>query len=607
MSGSECWYTISVKSFEIRKKFLEFYKARGHIEIPSASLVPINDPTTLFTSSGMQPMIPYLLGQPHSLGKRLTDSQKSFRTVDIEEVGDNRHTTFFEMLGNWSLGDYFKKEQLGWIYEFLIKDLRLNPEKFYVTVFNGYKDIPKDDEAAEIWKSLGVKDDHIFYYDVEKNWWSRVGTPEQMPIGEPGGPDSEMFYEFTKVKHDPKFGKTCHPNCDCGRFMEIGNNVFMTYRKISKNKFELLKQKNIDFGGGLERILAASNDESDIFRSDLFWPLIQEIEKITGKSYENNENRPPMQIIADHIKAATFLIEEGVKPSNKTQGYVLRRLLRRAMIKLRLLGGRGRELAETSKRVIDIYKGVYLDRDGDRDRVAEEIQEEVERFSKSLDRGLKMLDKMESASGKAVFDLYQSYGFPIEITEELLAERGQKIDKNEFEEEFEKHRELSRTAAKGMFKGGLADKSEEVTKLHTVTHLLHAALRKYLGEDVHQVGSNITGERARFDFTYPSKLTEDQKRKVEGWINEQIKLDLPIKMEVETLAKAKKEGALAFFGAKYGEKVNVYSIGNQKTGIVSKEVCGGPHAASTSEISGVRLGKEEGAGTGRRRVYVNIN
>lgn len=572
----------------------------------------------------MQPLVSYLLGQPHPAGKRLVDSQKCFRAQDIEEVGDNRHDTFFEMLGNWSLGDYFKKEQLEWIFEFLTRELGLDPKKLYVTVFEGNETVPKDTESIEIWKELfekvGIKVEEgirIFSYPASKNWWSRSGEPENMPPGEPGGPDSEIFFDFgqEKLTHENSIYKNeqCHPNCDCGRFLEIGNSVFMQYQKPASpagrqadGSLEELPKKNVDFGGGLERLTMASENQADMFRTDLFWPLIQEIEKITGKPYEDEVNKSAMRVIADHVKAVVFLIAEDLEPSNKTQGYVLRRLLRRAMIKLRSLGGKEAELTKIGEKVFDMYRGVYLDGDRDRDRVAEEIQKEVWRFSKSLDKGLKVLNKTMDISGKMAFDLYQSYGFPVEITEELLAEKGQKIDKNEFEKEFEKHRELSRTAARGMFKGGLADRSEEVTKLHTVTHLLHAALRKYLGEEVHQVGSNITGERARFDFTYTEKLTDEQRGKIEDWMNDKIKLNLPIKMEIKTLVEAKAVGALAFFGARYGEKVNMYSIGDVKTGIVSKEVCGGPHIASTGAIGRVKLGKEEAVGAGRRRIYVTI-
>ena len=612
---------MKISSAQIRQKYLKFFADRGHAIIPSAPLVPENDPTTLFTSSGMQPLVPYLLGQPHPAGKRLVNSQKSFRAQDIEEVGDNRHTTFFEMLGNWSLGDpaspdgigkagYFKKEQLSWIFEFLTKELGLNPNKLYVTVFAGNEFVPKDTESIEIWKKLfrsvgmaAEENKRIFAYPASKNWWSRSGEPGKMPSGEPGGPDSEVFYDFGQEKliHENSIYKSeqCHPNCDCGRFMEIANSVFMQYQKQSNGSLQELKQKNVDFGGGLERLTAASENTPDIFDTDLFKEIIHEIENSTGKKYQINEYKPAIRIIADHIKAATFLIVDKVVPSNKTQGYILRRLLRRAAVKMHSLTG---GLTPSFSSIIDrgvlfIYDGIYFDRSKVRETVFQVVDGEMNKFAKTLDEGLKKIDKLSP------FDLYQTYGFPPEFTEELFRQKGRSFDKQEFEIKLKQHQELSRTASKGMFKGGLADHSEAVTKLHTTTHLLHAALRKFVGTHVQQKGSNITAQRLRFDFTHNSKLTEKEKSDIETWINQQITKDLPVTNYTASLSEAKAGGALAFFGGKYGGKVTVYTIGNEKTGIVSKEVCGGPHVARTGVLELFKLGKEETVSAGVRRVY----
>ncbi|MEK7497692.1 MAG: alanine--tRNA ligase [Patescibacteria group bacterium] len=570
-----------MNSSEVKEKYLKFFQKKGHKIIPSAPLVLQNDTTTLFTSSGMQPLVPYLLGENHPEGKRLVNSQPAIRIQDIEEVGDNRHTIFFEMLGNWSLGDYFKENQLAWIWEFFTKELNLKPAKLYVSVFKGTDDVPKDVESAKIWQKLGVPENHIFYYGVEKNWWSRSGTPDQMPAGEIGGPDSEVFFEFTSVKHDKKFGEVCHPNCDCGRFIEIGNSVFIQYKKLSNSKLEELDQKNVDFGGGLERITAATNNNPDVFKIDIFKTIIEKIEQATAKAYKGNEWQ--MRIIADHIRAANALASDGVSPANKLQGYVMRRLIRRAVVKMKLL------------------KGTIEDMDFKNLSNHDSVIEEVERFKKTLDKGLVEVGKIKKIDGKKAFDLYQTYGFPLEISEELFKLKGQEIDHEEFEEEFEKHKNLSRTASAGMFKGGLADHSNETTKLHTVTHLLHESLRRVLGEHVAQRGSNITSERLRFDFSHSEKLKNDEINEVEDMINKEVKKSLPVSFTTKTLKEALEEGALAFFGEKYGDNVNVYSIGD-----FSKEVCGGPHVTNTSEIGHVRIIKEESAGAGVRRIYAKI-
>jgi len=604
---------------DLRQKYLDFFVSRDHLLIPSAPLVPENDPTTLFTSSGMQPLVPYLLGQPHPSGKtRLVDSQKSFRAQDIEEVGDNRHTTFFEMLGNWSLGDYFKKEQLPWIFEFLTKEVGLDPHKLYITVFSGdpNNNIPRDDESIKIWKDIfhqhgidadlvelvtekkgyeeGMQGGRIFSYNAKKNWWSRSGMPDQMPAGEPGGPDSEIFYDFG-TPHDPEFGKHCHPNCDCGRFLEIGNSVFMQYQKQEDGSLKELPNKNVDFGGGLERILAAANNDLDVFKTDLFWPVIEEIEKFSDKKY--TDNQATLRVIADHLKAASFMIAENIEPSNKQQGYILRRLLRRAAVKMHQLHGGLTPIPAFEAichRVIDIYPE-YFDSNSDRNKVSIVIGEEMGRFAKTLDKGLRQINTLSP------FDLYQTYGFPIEVTEELYSQKGKPLDRDKFNQELQKHQELSRTASKGMFKGGLADHSETVTKYHTATHLLHQALRQVLGDHVHQTGSNITADRLRFDFTHPQALTESEIKEAEVLINEQIKKDLPVTNETMTLKEAKAQDALAFFGEKYGDKVKVYSIGS-----FSKEVCGGPHVAHTGVIGPIKIYKQESVGSGRRRLYAKL-
>ncbi len=565
-----------VSGQDIRQKYLDFFKSKGHVIIPSAPLVPENDPTTLFTGSGMQPMLPYLLGQPHPQGTRLVDSQKCFRSQDIEEVGDNRHDTFFEMLGNWSLGDYFKEEQIAWFWEFLTVDLKLPAEKLYVSVFD------EDKETAEIWKKLGVPKERIYFYGEEKNWWSRAGIRKNMPVGEPGGPDSEVFYDFG-IPHDKKFGEECHPNCDCGRFMEIGNNVFMTYKKTDKG-FELLEKKNIDFGGGLERLAAAANNDNDQFKTDLYWPIIETIKT----DYE--QNKVPVRIIADHIKASVFLINDGILPGNKAQGYFLRRLLRRAAVKMQQLK-LPLEFTEIIEAVYVIYP-MYLK---DVEKIDIVIAEEISKFKKTLDLGLKMVDKVSA------FDLYQSYGFPKEVITELYSERNLKFNDVEFELEKQKHQELSRTAGKGMFKGGLQDQSETTTKYHTATHLLHAALRKILGNHVSQKGSNITGERLRFDFSYDKKMSEEEIMEAERLVNQKIEEDVKVEKTEMKKIDALAAGALAFFPEKYPDLTNVYKIGN-----FSMELCGGPHVNSTGEIGKINIFKEESAGAGVRRIYAKL-
>ncbi|MBI2011345.1 alanine--tRNA ligase [Candidatus Daviesbacteria bacterium] len=630
-----------MKSSDIRKKYLEFFQKRGHKIIPSSSLVPENDPTTLFTGSGMQPMIPYLLGEPHPEGKRIVDSQVAFRSQDIEEVGDNRHDTLFEMLGNWSLGDYFKKEQLSWYFEFLTKELNLDPSKIYVSVFIGDEKnkLPKDIESAKIWKELfskkgieakdfefgsmedaakmGMKDVRIFYYDALKNWWSRVGEPENMPAGEPGGPDSEVFYDFG-LEHDPKYGKYCHPNCDCSRFVEIGNSVFMQYIKQSDGSFKELPHKNVDFGGGLERTLMAVNNEPDMFKNDLHFPIIEKLIKDTGNEYgKDAKATSAFRIVADHLKAATFLIKNGVTPSNKQQGYVLRRLLRRSAVKLSDYDLDFVDtLANLSGVVIDIYQGTdYFGKD-DNENIKKVIIDELEKFEKTIKHGLKEIEKIEKITGKVAFYFYQTFGFPLEITAEVAKEKGQEINFKEFEEEYKLHQELSRTTSAGTFKGGLADAKEQTTKLHTANHLMQAALRQILGEHVRQHGSNITAERLRYDFSHDQKLSDAEIKKVENLVNEQIKKDLKVWFDIEDRDQAIKDGALTNVGESYPDKAKVYKIGTLPShpdestiseSLFSKELCGGPHVEHTGVIGKFKILKQESLGAGLKRIYATID
>lgn len=589
-------------SDEIREKYLKFFEERGHVRIEPSPLVLEDDPTTLFTSAGMQPLVPYLKGEPHPKGKRLVDIQPSFRTVDIDEVGDNRHLTFFEMLGNWSLGDYFKKDQLEWCLEFFVEELDLPKDKLWVSVFEGSKEVPKDKESIEVWKSLGIPQERICEYGVDKNWWSRSGTPEAMPTGEIGGPDSEVFFDFG-TPHNPKFGKVCHPNCDCGKFIEIGNSVFIQYQKNGDGSLSELPQKNVDFGGGLERIAAAVRNNPDIFEIDLFSAIIKEVEANTNKSYGVESHKVPMRVIADHLRAATFLIVAGVIPSKEAQGYVLRKLLRRSAVKMHELRGGLTPIPGfhgIAEEVLRVYDGVYFDRSKVRDTVAKIIEEEMNKFGDSLDRGLKVFERLgkDQLNTLNAFNLYQSYGFPFEVSKELFERKGGKVVEKEFDEIFKGHQELSRKTAAKLFKGGLADTSEQVVRLHTATHLIHAALRKVLGESVSQKGSNITAERLRFDFSYPQKLTDTEIKKVEKLVNEVVEKNLPVSFEEKNLDEAIAEGSLAFFGERYAGKVKVYRVGD-----FSKEVCGGPHVAQTAEVGRVRIVKQEKLGTGVVRIY----
>lgn len=638
----------------MREKYLAFCKKQGHTIIPSSSLVPENDPTTLFTGSGMQPLVPYLLGKNHPSGSRLADSQKCFRSGDIEEVGDNRHTTFFEMLGNWSLGDYFKKEQLPWFFEFLTKEIGLDPQRLYVTAFMGDEKngLPKDSEATEIWQQLfaqvGVdaevveigseadgyikgmswglpagRQGRIFYYDAKKNWWSRAGVPENMPVGEPGGPDSEVFYEFTDVEHDSAWGEHCHPNCDCGRFLEIGNSVFMQYIKQASStgseqaddSFGLLPKLNVDFGGGLERIAAVSENSSDIFLVGPLWRIISELQKHTEFEYGSDPKiTAAYRVIADHMRSACFLMADGVVPSNADRGYFLRRLIRRSVRyadKLNLPIG---TLASVYAVVMQEYQKQYPELTVDH---SDAIRAEEDKFRETLHRGMKEFTRFAgdgSISAKDAFQLVTTYGFPLELIIEEAGERGIKqIDTEGFKELLKQHQDLSRAGSEQKFKGGLADTSEKTTRLHTTHHLLLKALQIVLGPGVKQRGSNITQERLRIDFSWPEKMTEDQKREVERIVNEKIAEDLPVIRNEMAKEDAEKLGAEHEFGAKYPDRVSVYSVGPknateenpQLDEVYSIEFCGGPHVTHTGELSEsgtFKILKEEAVSAGIRRI-----
>lgn len=606
---------------------MAFFKERGHTVIPSAPLVPENDPTTLFTGSGMQPLIPYLLGKDHPAGKRLTDSQKSFRAMDIEEVGDNRHTTFFEMLGNWSLGDYFKAEQLPWFFEFLTREVGLDPNRLYVTVFAGDEaaGVPRDTESAEIWKALfagqgidakdiemgteenaakvGMQGGRIFYYG-DKNWWSRAGAPGKMPAGEPGGPDSEVFYEFEHIAHDPKWGANCHPNCDCGRYMEIGNSVFMEFIKNADGTFGKLPKRNVDFGGGLERIAAASQNQNDVFVVN-HGELISQIQQATATHYAGHTRA--YRVVADHVKAAVFLIGDGVLPGNKDQGYFVRRLLRRSIVALAKLK-EGVSVAALVPAVVAAYQVQYPELADKESAIARTIADEEAKFVATLARGMKELERFVGRgdiSAQDAFQLFTTYGFPLELIIEEAGERGIKqIDTEGFKELLVKHQELSRTGSEQKFKGGLADTSEKTTRLHTAHHLLLKALQQVLGPEVHQRGSNITQERLRIDFNYGQKMTPEQKAEVERIVNEKIAEDIAVVRTEMAREEAEKLGAEHEFGAKYPDRVSVYSIGPLDNAF-SIEFCGGPHVAHTGELtqSGTfKIQKEEAVAQGIRRI-----
>ncbi len=615
-------------SKKIREKFLNFYKERGHAIIPSASLIPEKDSTLLFVNSGMFPLVPYILGQKHPEGKRLANSQKCFRTDDIEEVGDMRHTTFFEMLGNWSLGDYFKKEQLNWVFELFVDELGLNPANLYVSVYRGNSKIAieKDIESVAIWKEIflkkgikasdvdfaeknGMQGGRIFYYPDKENWWSRAGVPENMPIGEPGGPDSEIFYDLGKdLGHHENSSwkdKHCHINCDCGRFIEIGNSVFIEFVKKEKG-FEKLPFQNVDFGGGLERLAMIAQNKTSVFEADLFLPIIKKLEEIS--SFKYRENTKSFEVIADHLKAASFIIgdEKGITPSNKQQGYFVRRLIRRAIRHGKKLNiNLDSWLKLIAVEVVEIYREIYPEIEKNSSFIYENMESEERVFQKTLKKGLKEFDKLKNEnviSGEKAAFLYQTYGFPIELTEEMARERGQKVDLEEFKKEMKKHQDSSREYSAGVFKSGLGDEGEKTIKLHTATHLLLAALRKTLGDEVFQEGSNINSERLRFDFSYGQKISDSEIKKIESLVNEMIEKELFIKREEMELKKALKSDALSSFKEKYPSRVSVYSAVDKDGNVFSREICSGPHVEKTSGMGLFKITKEESSSAGVRRI-----
>ena len=637
---------------DLRSLFLNFMQKKGHALIPSASIIPENDPTVLFTTAGMHPLVPYLQGQKHPMGKRLTDVQKCIRTGDIDEVGDNSHLTFFEMLGNWSLGDYFKKEAISWSWEFLTSPeyLGIEPERLAFSVFAGDEDCPRDEEAASYWKQAGVKEDHIFFLPKENNWWGPAG------ITGPCGPDSEMFI----ITDKPPCGPDCSPACDCGRYLEIWNDVFMQYDKQKDGTFKPLSQKNVDTGMGLERTFCVLKGVKSVYDTSIFAGIIGKIQELSGKKYGSDEETTrAIRIIADHMRTATFIIgdDRGVTPSNVDQGYVLRRLIRRAVRHGMKLGMPQGFTCEIAKVIIAQYKATYPELESHGEFILEQLKLEEERFSRTLKKGVaefekvvgnirrtrealeaakadktpesagklrptpemqpiiaalkdgtatdemfdRVLSTLDTIDGRSAFKLYDTYGFPIEITTEMAAEQGLKVDTEGFDERFKQHQATSHAGAEHRFKGGLADASEETAKLHTATHLLQAALRKVLGDEVHQKGSNITAERLRFDFSFGRKMTDEEKAEVEKLVNEAIQAAVPVVCEEMTVAEARAQGAMGLFESKYGERVKVYTMGKY-----SKEICGGPHARNTGDLKSFKIKKEEASSAGVRRIKAVI-
>ncbi len=577
---------------ELIKKYLEFFKSKNHAIIPSASLIPENDPSVLFTTAGMHPLVPYLMGQKHPLGKRIADVQKCIRTGDIEEVGDAFHHTFFEMLGNWSLGDYFKEDAIKFSFEFLTKTLKIPVDKLAVTCFEGDSDASKDEEASKIWLALGISKERIAFLPKGNNWWGPAGKTG------PCGPDSEMFFYVGTGK--PKG----NPRTNEKEWCEIWNDVFMQYNKSAEGKFDQLKQKNVDTGMGVERTCAVLSGIYDNYLTDSFKPIVAVIEKISGKKYgKNNEETRSIRIISDHLKAATFILgdEKHIAPSNIEQGYVLRRLVRRAIRHAKSIGINSNFTKEIAQEVIKIYSEDYPELKINEKFIISELEKEENKFRETLEKGIKKFEeisKSKKISGKEAFLLYQSFGFPIEMTEELAKENKIKFEnKEDFNKELEKHQELSRTSAEGKFKGGLGEVTEETTKLHTATHLLNEALRRLVSKDIAQKGSNITPERLRFDFNYGQKLSAEQLKAIEDEVNKIIKQSIPVERKEMTVEDAKKLGAQAKFEAKYAEKISVYKIGN-----FSIEICAGPHVNNTKDLGHFKIIKEESVAAGIRRI-----
>ncbi|MDD4937528.1 MAG: alanine--tRNA ligase [Candidatus Shapirobacteria bacterium] len=584
-----------MKARELKEKFIKFFVSKKHFEIPSSNLVPENDSTTLFISAGMHPLVPYLLGQPHTSGKRLVNVQKCVRTGDIDEVGDKFHHTFFEMLGNWSLGDYFKSEMIPWSFEFLTKHLNYKLEQIHVTCFEGDKDAPKDTESYNLWLSQGIPKDHIHYLPKKDNWWGPAGS-----VG-PCGPDTEMFIDLN-YQDKPIDFKT---GCKTERIVEIGNDVFMQYDKTGDGKYKLLSQKNVDTGYGVERNLAIISGLTDDYLTSIWQPIIKKIESISGKKYSDQNYIKQIRIIADHIRSAVFIIADGVEPSNKEAGYVLRRLIRRSIRQGKILGIETNFTKIIAQAVLDNqdnYAGVYPELNQNKEKILSILDAEENKFRKTLNRGLseinKLISRQKNISGREAFTLYESFGFPIEMIEEELQKNNLKLDKKEFDRAKQDHIKQSQTLSAGKFKSGLADNSEIITKYHTTTHLLHTALRKILGDHVQQSGSNITSERLRFDFSHDEKLTNDQIKKITDLVNQQINKKIEVKKEIMSFTEATKSGALAFFGNKYPDNVSVFTIGD-----FSKEVCTGPHVENTGVLGKFEITKEESAGSGKRRIY----
>ena len=582
---------------QLREQYLKFFEERGHKIIPSASLIPDNDPTVLFTTAGMHPLVPYLMGAKHPEGKRLTDVQKCVRTGDIDSVGDATHCTFFEMLGNWSLGDYFKKESITYSYDFLTKVLGIPVEKLAVSVFAGDKDAPRDDFAASTWIELGIKKENVYFLPKENNWWGPAGMTG------PCGPDTEIFV----ITREEPCGPDCSPACDCGRFVEIWNNVFMEYDKQADGTFAPLKQKNVDTGMGLERTVAMLNGYATVHETDVFKPVIDLIKEKSGKG---DDMIRPMRIIADHIRTATFMLgdEKGVTPSNVDQGYILRRLIRRSVRFARMLEMDNSVLIEISKKYISLYSEYYPELKANADKIVTELEKEIERFNKTLETGLKEFEKLlgyiqnNRISGKAAFRLYDTFGFPIEMTVELAADNGVTVDEEGFERAFKEHQEKSHAGAEQKFKGGLADNTVATSRLHTATHLLNASLKKVLHDNnIQQKGSNITAERLRFDFNFDRPLTPDEIKAVEEEVNKAIERKIDVICEEMPLAKAREKGAVGVFGDRYDSVVKVYTIGD-----VSMEICGGPHANNTAELGKFSIIKEQSSSAGVRRIKAVI-
>jgi len=590
-----------MRADELREMYLKFFEGHGHAIISGSSLIPQNDPTVLFTTAGMHPLVPYLLGEPHPAGKRLCDCQKCIRTGDIDDVGDAGHLTFFEMLGNWSLGDYFKEEAISMSYEFLTskKFLGFSPDKLSVTVFEGNESVPKDTQSMEIWRKFGIPESRIFALPMKDNWWGPAGTTG------PCGPDTEMFIDTGKAACGPN----CRPGCSCGKFFEIWNDVFMQYEKMKDGTYVPLKQSNVDTGMGVERTIAMLQGRATVYDTELFAPVIKLIEESCGRKMSaDSDTTRAFRVVADHLRSSVFILgdQHGISPCNLGQGYVLRRLIRRSVRYAKKLGlgvGFTKPLSEC---IVDGYKHVYPELNTNRDRIVMELVAEEQKFEDTLDRGMGELEKVlvhltthnqAVLSGRVAFRLYDTCGFPLEFTEEICRERGVTVDRKGFDEAFEKHKEVSKQGSEKLFKGGLADHSEATTRLHTATHLLHKSLQIVLGDHVKQKGSNITVERLRFDFSHPAKMTDEEIKKVEDLVNDAIQRKLSVSMETMSLEDAQKAGSTALFAGKYGEQVKVYTIGD-----FSKEVCGGPHVKNTSELGLFKIKKEEASSAGVRRI-----